>query len=598
MRSSTSSKPLPIEQPSKDARLESGPIPVNRQRSTAAESVVALLAAMGIDTFFGVPGGPIIPVFDAILTSKTATLIESRQETNGVFAAMGLYRSTGKVSAIVVSAGPGATNMVTGVVAAHLERVPMVILCGDVPWSTTGKKLFQDSGAAGVGIERMLSGIARTVVRVSHAASASAQVAAAVQAAMNPVNPGPVLVVLSVDRAGGRTVAPALHLPATQVEPSRTQPDQALLDAVARHLEGAKRPLIIVGAGCRTRAAQVAKLIDAIGAPFVTTPQGKGIVSESHPLSLRTCGTGASWWARRYMKAGPDVALVLGSDLDDVSVAGTPPVAQDGILIHVDIDSSVFARNFPTEIGAGYDVGLFAEALASRLLKRPLPRRWRLIAEARAQSCFDVPTFAEDDSFPIAPHRVIADLERAAGPDATFVTDIGEHTLFALHYLTANSPNRFVAHLGLASMASGIGSAIGLALGNRSRRVVCICGDGGMQMGGMELLVAIKHRLPIVYAVYNDARYNMVYHGYRQTFGREAEWSTNHIDFAEWAESVGARGRLIERAGQITSELLDELTADGLPVVLDIRQNADTRIIGDGRIEAVRQMSLIHDNTT
>ena len=144
-------------------------------------------------------------------------------------------------------------------------------------------------------------------------------------------------------------------------------------------------------------------------------------------------------------------------------------------------------------------------------------------------------------------------------------------------------------------MGSGIGSAIGLALGNPKRRVVCICGDGGMQMAGTELLVAIKHRLPIVYAVYNDARYNMVYHGYRHTFGRQAEWNTECIDFVAWAEAMGARGAPHRKAGEITAELLDELMAEGGPLVLDIRQNADLRIRGDGRIEAVRQMSLIHE---
>jgi acetolactate synthase-1/2/3 large subunit len=376
---------------------------------------------------------------------------------------------------------------------------------------------------------------------------------------------------------------------------TRAVPDRDLLEAVARHLESAQRPLVVVGAGCRGEEERIVKLIDAVGAPFVTTPQAKGLISETHPLSLRTCGMGASWWARRYMKSGADVALVLGTDLDDVSTAGTPPIGVDGRLIHVDIDSTVFARNFRTEIGAAYDVGAFADGLVGLVSKRRPPTRTRLAAEAKAESPFDVPTFAHDDSGPVAPHRVIADLEKAVGPDATFVTDIGEHMLFALHYVTAKTPRRFVIHLGLGSMGSGIGSAVGLALGNPSRRVVCICGDGGMQMAGSELLVAIKHRLPVVYAVYNDARYNMVYHGYRHTFGRQAEWNTECIDFAAWAEAMGARGRRIEKPGEITAELLDELMANGGPVVLDIRQNADLRIRGDGRIEAVRQMSLIHE---
>jgi acetolactate synthase I/II/III large subunit len=573
----------------------SAAVPITRPARTAAESIVEQLCSMGISTFFGVPGGPVIPVFDAILTNKTAELVESRHETTAVFAAMGLYRASGRVSSIVVTAGPGATNVVTGVVAAHCERTPVVVICGDVPWATTGKKLLQDTGAYGIGIERMLSGVTRAVIRIAHASSAAAQIRAAAEAALNPANPGPVLVVISVDRAGSSGTGPAVYGQAPQIHASRAVPERELLESVARHLESAQRPLVLVGAGCRGEEEKVAKLIDAIGAPFVTTPQAKGLISETHLLSLRTCGMGASWWARRYMKSGADVTLVLGSDLDDVSTAGTPPIGADGRLIHVDVDSTVFARNFRTEIGAAYTVGSFADALTALLTKRRPATRSRLIAEAKAESPFDVPTFAHDDSGPVAPHRVIADLEKAVGPEATFVTDIGEHMLFALHYITAKTPQRFAIHLGLGSMGSGIGSAIGLALGNSARRVVCICGDGGMQMAGSELLVAIKHRLPIVYAIYNDARYNMVYHGYRHTFGREAAWNTECIDFAAWAEAMGARGRRIDKAGEITAELLDELMAYGGPVVLDIRQNADLRIRGDGRIEAVRQMSMIHE---
>jgi acetolactate synthase-1/2/3 large subunit len=280
--------------------------------------------------------------------------------------------------------------------------------------------------------------------------------------------------------------------------------------------------------------------------------------------------------------------------MDDSAMAGTPPIAPDGTLIHVDTDSSVFGRNFTTAIGAAYDVGAFATAMthAARVLDKTRYRQ--LVREAKVGPAFDAPDFRHDDSPQIAPHRVIADLESAAGPNTTFVADIGEHMLFAIHYLTATAERRFVIHLGLGSMASGIASAIGHALGDPSRRVVCICGDGGMQMAGMELLVAIKHRLPIVYAVFNDGRYNMVHHGYRLTFGKTADWSAPLVDFAKWAEAIGARGRRIERPGEITAELLAELTTNG-PAVLDIRQNPDVRIRGDGRIEAIRQMSMIHE---
>lgn len=550
------------------------------------------LCDAGIDVFFGIPGGPIIPIFDAILTDPRAQLIEPRHETSGTFAAIGFHRASGRVPAVVVTAGPGATNVLTGVVSAHLERVPMIVICGDVPWAATGKRLLQQTGGDGIGVERVYASVTRAVIRVARGASASAQVQAAIEIATRPDNPGPVLVVISVDNAGAPVTPLTLHVPPRANEPRA--PALQIVRDVAERLRGAKRPLIVIGAGCRGHERALTRMIDALGVPFATTPQAKGLLPERHPLSLRNCGMGASWWARRYTRAGCDATLALGTDLDDVSMAGTPPIDSGGFLAHVDTDPNVFGRNYPTALGVVSDVGAFADALAA-VARAKSPNAPALMAAIHADSAHDDPLFAEDPAEPIAPHRVIADLERASRPEDVFVSDIGEHMLFALHYLQTDRPERFVIHLGLGSMGSGIGSAIGLALGNAARRVVCICGDGGMQMAGMELLVAVKLGLPIVFAVFNDARYNMVYHGYRYTFGREAQFSTPQVDFATWARALGARGERIDSPGQITRELLDALTEGSMPAVLDVRIDPAIRIRGDGRIEAVAQMSMLHE---
>lgn len=560
---------------------------------TAAESVVDALVANGFGPFFGVPGGPIIPIFDAVLTHGGTRLYEPRHETTAVFEAIGFHRATGRVPVILVTAGPGATNVITGIAAAHCEDVPMVVICGDVAWGSTGRRLLQDSGDAGVGIERMARGITRAQVRVSRAESAAGEVLHAARAAIDPRRPGPSLVILPIDHAGHRTRSVDLAVPAT---PRRTPspPAEQSVRTVEQRLRAARRPLVVIGAGCRGDAAAIEGLVDAIGAPFMTTPRAKGLIPESHPLSLRTGGMAASWWARRYCKPGVDAALVLGTDLDDVSTLGTPPIAEGGFLAHVDRDPRVFGRNFPTALGVTHDVASFARALGARFGQGGPVRSGRDLARSvRETSPFDQPGFREDARTPIAPHRAVADLEAAAPPGTRFVTDIGEHMLFALHYLSAPSLDGFTIHLGLGSMGSGIGSAIGLALGDPKTPVCCICGDGGMAMVGMELLTAIEHQLPIVFAVMNDARYNMVFHGYRQTFGREAPWATPVVDFALWARSIGARGRRIGAPSEIGAADFESVLREG-PLVLDIRHDASIRIEGEGRVEAIRQMSMIH----
>lgn len=563
-----------------------------RAPATAGRRVVEALLAAGVDTFFGVPGGPISPLFEAVLSTEGATLIESRHESTAAFSAMGFYRATGRVPAVLVTAGPGATNAVTGVAAAFSERVPMVVICGDVAWASTGGRMAQDTGPEGVAAEQLFARITRATVRASRPESAATQCLAALRAATAPLAEGPALFVVPMDI--GRSAAPAAPPPALSSSLEVPAPAASVREA-ARMLSEARRPLVVVGEGARRHADAVRRLLDVLNVPFITTPQAKGVVSEEHPRSLRNGGLAASWWARRYTAADVDVCLALGTDLDDSSTGPTRPVMPGGALIHVDLDPSVFHRNYPTALPVLADLGAFARQLYDVVTADGLrnPRGAALVREAREASPFDTADFAADDSPRIAPHRAIADLERAAGPDARFVSDIGEHMLSALHYLTATGPERFTVHLGLGSMASGIASAIGQSLADRERRVVCVCGDGGMQMAGMELLVAVKERLPIVYAVFNDARYNMVYHGFKQLYGADEapEWETPWVDFAMWAKSFGAQGATIEKPGEITAELLDRLTARG-PAVLDIRIDRDRRIKGAGRNESLAHMSV------
>ena len=564
-------------------------VPQSGLQLRAADSIVAALVEMGVDTFFGVPGGPVSPIFDAILNYPRARLVESRHETGAAFAAAGYYRASGRVPCVVVTAGPGATNVVTGVVSAHLEQVPMLVICGDVAWAAEGGKLLQDSGPDGIDIEGMLRRVTRATIRVAQAKSAAAFAMAALQTATNPVHPGPALLVVPIQRAAA--TAPTPRFITAGLAP-RIAPDPTEVLQICNQLVAARRPLIVVGAGARTYAAELQRLVDVFDIPIVTTPRAKGIISERHPRSLRHGGLAASLWAREYCARGVDVALVLGTDLDDCSVGPTRYVLEAGELIHVDIDAKVFNRNLPTSLGVVADIGSFLDCMRTTVIQAGLSHGTigRELREIRQTSPFDNPDFATDTNMIITPSRALADLQNSVGQEARFVSDIGEHMLFALHYLTATAPDKFVIHLGLGSMGSGICSAIGLALGRPNTPVICICGDGGMQMAGMEIIVALKERLPVLFAVFNDARYNMVYHGYRQVFGNGAPFETPWIDFAGWAKALQVPSARINHPGEITPNLVSALLANG-PAVLDIRIDRAQRVAGGGRNEALQRMA-------
>lgn len=574
------------------AEEQAAQVTSNLSPRAAARRLVEALVARGSDTFFGIPGGPVCPVFEAIRCTPGARLIESRHESHAAFAAALYARASGRVPVVVVTAGPGVTNAVTGIASASLEGAPMLIIAGDVSWAATGGCTAQDSGPEGISIEAMLAPITRIQLRAAHARSVVSQALAALDVAADPLFPGPALFVLPLDR--GMAECDAFEITPRALRCEVAAPKEAVARC-AEWLTEASRPLIVLGAGCRGHELVVRELIDALNVPFVTTPRAKGVVSELHPRSLRNGGMAASLWARRYTAEPVDVCLVLGTDLDDTSMGPTRYLGAGGRLIHVDLNARVFGRNVPTALAVTADLASFASALRSEVEGAPIAQLSARAAlqDARSVSPFDIEDFGSDDASPIRPHRVIADVQRALPSHARFITDIGEHMLFGLHYLTAQKPDSFYVQLNLGSMGSGIAGAVGLALADPSRPVVCIAGDGGMQMAGMEALVAVREQLPVLFVVFNDGRYNMVHHGMRQIFGAAQKYETPFIDFAAWAASFGMPAISVSQPGEITAELIEQLQLEGGPALIDVRIDPSVRIRGGGRVEALQHMSML-----
>ena len=301
---------------------------------------------------------------------------------------------------------------------------------------------------------------------------------------------------------------------------------------------------------------------------------------------------GASLWAQEYTRKPVDVCLALATDLDDSSIASTPYCSATGTLIHVDTDARVFGRNLETAMGVVADVGSFIRQLATMAYEEPLDAH----AHGLAMSAIRASDPFLRHPGPSHPSNVVLALERAL-PSARFISDIGEHMLFALHYMTASTPERFHIQLGLGSMGSGVSGAIGLGLGAGGTQVVCIVGDGGMQMHGMEALLAVQHRLPILFAVFNDGRYNMVHHGMRQIFGEASAYATPSIDFAAWARAIGMPGDVVSGGPDIDASELESALAEG-PYLLDIRVDPGAHMSGGGRIAALQRMSMTSVRTT
>lgn len=550
---------------------------------SVAKFVIEYLLSKGIDTFFAIPGGPIAPLFDGIYRTPGVTLIESKHETEALFEAIGYYKSTGKVPGVIVTAGPGITNSLTGIASAKALRVPVLVFCGDTAWEKYDHIMLQSGGPEGIDIDKTFAPHTDMIVRHRDPEHLVQEIA-------NLLNN-------RSWQAPSISILP-LHLTSVQIEkpeindlvfgPEDEGPlNHNVLTMVSTLLHGARHPLVVVGYGAHFSSREVLEFIDNVQVPFVTTPQSKGIMSETHPLSLRNAGMGASQWARKYLQEPPDVTIVLGTDLDDCAVGTTQIIGPETKLIHVDINNRVFNRKFKTEFAFHSSIRVFVRDWMQLGYE---PRIEFNLDEIKSQSAFDVPDFRTDKNLVIAPHRLLADIEASCPSGVRFVTDIGEHMLFALHYLTIKDGNQFSIDLGLGSMGSGIGQAIGMCLGDR-KPTVCIVGDGCFQMYGMEILTAIKHKLPIAFVIFNDARYNMVSNGFKCMFNIDTSpGQTDFIDFVKVAEGMGAKGFRIEKPGEIDCMTMNAIFEYGSPVIIDARIDKEVHIKGAGRIEVLKHM--------
>lgn len=585
---------------------------------SAAWRMVDTLIQAGIDTFFGICGGPSAPIFEAIRLHPDARFYQSRHETNAAFACSTYYRATGKAAVLAVSGGPGITNCVDGVASASAEEDAMIVLAGDVSWQSTGKILAQDSGPNGFDAEGTLRAFTRRQIRVLTANSVVGSTVAAMQSAENPERPGPALLVVPLHVATERVTSDHLVDVVRGLPPaisdvlysSRHLPPSPNVQKVATELLFARRPLIIFGMKCRPYQANVEELIESSQVPFVVTTYAKGLLKDDQPWSLHNCGLGRKRFVEHYAEQGPiDVVVAIGTDLDDCAIASLDLSSADTKLYHVHNDAAVFGRNFPTTaLAFASDSGSFCRDLKVAIEDKRRGRddftqeeRSRMIDSGRqtlnayrtAMAGMPYPfDISKDEQLePIKSCRALTDLQAAMPACTRYIADVGDHTFVACSFLEVKRPNTFFVSLKLGSMGSGIGGAIGLAVANSESYVVAIVGDGAMQMYGMEVLVAVKYKLPIIYAIINDGRYNIVHHGMKSCFGQADPYDCPPVDFSQWAQSMGATACSISKGGQITNDLVGRLIdkANGGPIILDIAVDPNFHMSVD-RVKCLTKM--------
>ncbi|HEX4448359.1 MAG TPA: thiamine pyrophosphate-binding protein [Polyangiaceae bacterium] len=535
---------------------------VSGREANAARAMLQVFARRGVRVAFGIPGGLISSIFDALVDVPEIRLVMTRHEAMAAFCAIGHVVATGTPALVLTTSGPGITNAITGVAAAYLEELPLVLIGGEVSAAATSRGAMQDSSSNSVDAVALMRTVTRWSARVDSAAGAAGAAEQALRIATGP-RPGPVFLSLPIDVGNARISRfPTMSLGDAAMG---AVPDAALCAEVMQRLRRAKRPLIIAGNGARGAATELRALAERVASPVATTPHAKGVFPERHPLHLGVTGFGGHPSVQAYLASRPDVVCVVGSRLGDMATgAWNLPLTGSEATYQIDREPWLVGRNYPVTAGIVGDARVVLQAMLAAASPEPPPLREVTGIRRVADDAPAVPGL-------LRPAMVFAKLQEAF-PDAFWAADQGEHCAYAIHYLQIDEPNQFRTMLGFVSMGTGIGLAIGARAAQQNRTVIGVCGDGGFAMHAGEVLTCVEHGIDVILVVINDGKWNMVNHGFASVYGRAPQELPSHVaDLAGVAREFGAVGVRIEQPEDLDPERLRALASLKRPVVLDVR---------------------------
>ncbi len=518
---------------------------------TGGEKLVQCLEREGVEYIFGLSGGAVMPIFDALVDSKIK-LILTRHEQGATHMADGYARSTGKPGVVLVTSGPGATNTVTGLLTALMDSAPIIVICGQQILPMLGKDAFQEAD---------VTGITYPVVKHSYLIKEAEDVPRILREAFHLATtgrPGPVLIDLPKDIGQGPCAAPfsdELDLPGYEV-PSRAEPDKIV--EAARHLSRAKRPLLYVGHGAVIADAgkAVTTLAEKLRAPVVTTLLGKGAVDEMHPLHLGMMGMHGTAYANKAV-ADCDLIMSIGGRWDDRITGKLDEFCTDAIKIHIDIDPAEFSKIVVPDISILGDARLVIEDLIPQVemadtaewldqcerWRKQFPLKYSKQGGLRAQYVLDR-------------------LNAITAGEAIFTTDVGQHQMWAAQFCKARANRHWISSGGAGTMGFGWPAAIGAAFANPDKKVWAVVGDGGFQMTSMELATAQIHKLKAKCLIINNNFLGMIRQWQEMFYENRLSGADleGNPDFVKLAQAYGVKAFRIKRSAD-TDRILEEAHA-------------------------------------
>ena len=531
--------------------------------TTGAQSVVRALENAGAEYIFGVQGGAIMPVYDALYDSDELNHVTMAHEQGASHAADAYGIVSGKPGVCFATSGPGATNLVTGIADANMDSDPMIALTGQVPTEFVGNDAFQETDTVG---------ITQPVTKESYFAADSDTVGDNVSEAFalaDAGRQGPTLVDLPKDVTQGETDVE----PAAPTTPDtynvQEEADDAAVQEAAETLAAADRPVILSGGGVIKADASSALREFAMEyeIPVITTMPGIGSFPEDHELSLEWAGMHGTGYANMAI-SNTDCLLAIGTRFDDRLTGGVDSFAPDAEVIHVDIDPAEISKNIYADYPLIGDARKVLRQLFDAMPRVPDVDEWR----EQCQTWKDEypMTYDTPDDEPLKPQYVVEKFSDATPDDTIVCTGVGQHQMWASQFWEYTEPRTWVSSHGLGTMGYGVPAAIGAKLAAPDQEVVCFDGDGSFLMTVQGLSVAVREQLDITYVVLNNEAVGMVrqwqdgfYEGRRMA--SEYPWIPQ---FDKLAEAFGARGFRLEAQEDVEETIEAAREYDG-PSVID-----------------------------
>ena len=530
---------------------------------TGADAVVRALENAGVEYLFGVQGGAIMPVYDALFHSEM-THVTMAHEQGAAHAADAYGIVSGEPGICLATSGPGATNLVTGLADSNMDSDPVLALTGQVPTDFVGSDAFQETDTVGV---------TAPVTKANFFADDSETVGEEVGAAFALAKrgrQGPTLVDLPKDVTKG----PATDDPGPPRTPSTYNPpetaDPGAVAEAAEVLADADRPMILSGGGVIKAEACEELRTFAMDheIPVVTTMPGIGSFPEDHELALEMAGMHGTGYANMAITT-TDCMLAIGTRFDDRLTGGVETFAPDAEIIHVDIDPAEVSKNVEADYPLIGDAKAVLGQLADAMPRSPAADPWRERVQGWKEA-YPLDYAAPDDE-PVKPQFVVETFDAATADDAIVTTGVGQHQMWACQYWTYTEPRTWVSSHGLGAMGYGLPAAIGAKLAAPDQEVVCFDGDGSFLMTCQELSVAVRENLDLTVVVLNNAAIGMVRQWQDAFFGErhmasEYPWVPA---FDTLAEAFGAQGFRIDTYDEVADVVEEALAYDG-PSVVDV----------------------------